>query len=136
MKIALISKDLDLVSKKNISLKNDMDSHVCHASIASPSILPIACTSSSMIENDICMLKKSVECLGSTLGHCALNHTRLDLCFERNKFLLCMHTNHGIHILSTFTLITRCMLICTHVHIVDVRATLLSFIMIEYMMQI
>ena len=61
MKIALISKDLNLVSKKNISLKNDMDSHVCHASIASPSSISIACTSSSsLIENDINILKE--EC--------------------------------------------------------------------------
>ena len=57
-------RDRDLVSKKNKSLKNDLSSHVCHAS---PSSIPIACsTSSSIIENDICMLKKSVDCLGST----------------------------------------------------------------------
>ena len=51
-KISSISKELDLVSKKNISLKNDLDSHVCHTSVASYSSSPIACTSSSMIEND------------------------------------------------------------------------------------
>ena len=63
-KIISISKDLDLISNKNKFLKNDLDSHVCHANIASPSSISIACTSSSMIENDICMLKKSVDCLG------------------------------------------------------------------------
>ena len=45
-KIVSISKELDLISKENVSLKNNMDSHICHASVASPSILPIACTSS------------------------------------------------------------------------------------------
>ena len=38
-----------------------------------------------------------------------------------------MHTIRDIHMLLTFTPITLCMLMCTHVHIVDVRATLLSF---------
>ena len=49
-----ITKELDLVLKKNESLKIDIDSHVCHASIASSSCTPIACsTLSSTIENDI-----------------------------------------------------------------------------------
>jgi len=39
MKIALISKDLDLFSKKNTTLQNNIDSHVCHASVASSSSL-------------------------------------------------------------------------------------------------
>ena len=78
-KIALISEELDLVSKKNISLKNDLDTHVCHASSSS---IPIACsTLSSSIKNDICVLKKSVDCLGSTLSQCAMNHTRLESMF-------------------------------------------------------
>ena len=65
-KIASISKDLDLISKENISLKNDLDTHVCHASVASPSSVTIACsTSSSNIENDINILKKNVDCLGT-----------------------------------------------------------------------
>ena len=46
-----------------------------------------------------------------------------------------MHTNDGIHMLLTFTLITLCMLMCTYVHIVDVRATLVNFVMIEYIIQ-
>ena len=59
-KIISISKELDLVSKKNISLKNDIDTHVCHDSVTSSSSIPIACsTSSSIIENDINTLKKS-----------------------------------------------------------------------------
>ena len=37
-KIVSISKELDLISKENISLKNDFDSHVCHATIDSSSI--------------------------------------------------------------------------------------------------
>ena len=47
-----------------------------------------------------------------------------------------MHTNHGIHMLLTYTLITQCMLMCTLVHIVDVRATFQNFVMIRYMIQI
>ena len=71
-KIELISKELEVCLNENKSLKNDLDSHVYHASIASPSSIPIACsTSSSIIKNDICALKKSVNCLGSTLSQCA-----------------------------------------------------------------
>ena len=78
-KIDLISKELEFVSKENKFLKNDLSSHVCHATIASPSSFPIACsTLSSSIENDINILKKSVDCLGSTLSQCALDHTRLE----------------------------------------------------------
>ena len=79
-KIVSISKELDLVSKKNTSLKNDIDTHVCHASPPSVSII---CTSSSIIENDICLLKKSVDCLGSTLSQCSMNHTRLESMFRK-----------------------------------------------------
>ena len=75
-KIVLISNKLDLISKKNISLKNNIDSHVCHAS---PPSIPIACFSSSHVENDINILKKNVDCLGSTLSQCAMNHTQLEL---------------------------------------------------------
>ena len=82
-KIASILKELDLVSKKNISLKNDIDSHVCHANVASSSSMPTAySTSSTIIENDIYALKKSVDCLGSTLSQCAINHTRLESMFH------------------------------------------------------
>jgi len=45
-----------------------------------------------------------------------------------------MHTIHGIHILLMFIHMTLGMLMCTLVHIVDVRATLQSFAMIEYIM--
>ena len=58
IKIASISKDLEVYLKKNESLNNSIDTHVCHARIASPSS-SIACHTSSLIENDISMLKKS-----------------------------------------------------------------------------
>ena len=45
---------------------------------------------------------------------------------------LFMHTLHSIHKLPTDT-ITR-MLMCTLVHIVDVGATLLNFVLIDYIM--
>ena len=67
IKIASISKDLEDCLKKNIILKNDMSTHVCHARVVSP-CTPIACTTSSLIENDISMLKKNMDCLGSTLS--------------------------------------------------------------------
>ena len=35
------------------------------------------------IENDICMLKKSVDYLGSTLSQCAMNHMRLESMFRK-----------------------------------------------------
>ena len=88
--------------KKNESLKIDIVSHVCHASVASPS-LPIACsTLSSSIKNDINVLKKSVDCLGSTLSHCALNHIRLESMFRKKQVPL-MHAHkprhtHALHV--------------------------------------
>ena len=56
--------------------------------------------------------------------HVSLENTRA--WFERNKFHLCMHTIHGIHMLLTVTPIT-CMLMCTLVHIVDVKGHLVKF---------
>ena len=47
-----------------------------------------------------------------------------------------MHTNYGIHMLPTFIHITPCMLMCTLVHIVNVRAILQNFTLIELMIQI
>ena len=49
IKIDSISKDLEVCLKKNTILKNDIDTHVCHASVGSPSS-PIACHTSSLIE--------------------------------------------------------------------------------------
>ena len=64
--------------------ENYFDSNVCHASIGSTSYIKNACTtSSSIIENDICMLKKSVDCLVFTLSQCAMNHTRLESMFRK-----------------------------------------------------
>ena len=102
-KIALISKELDLVSKKNISLKNDLSSHVGHASIGSTSSVSFACSIlSSSIKNDICVLKKSVDCLGSTLSQCVMYHTRLESMF-RKKHAPPMHAHkprytHASHV--------------------------------------
>ena len=60
-------------------------------------LTPIACsTSSSIIENDICALKKSVDYLGSTLSHCAKNHTRLESMF-RKKHVPHIHAHHTRH---------------------------------------
>ena len=61
------------------------DSHICHVPIASfTSDKHNACsTLSSNIKNDICVLKKSVDCLGSTLSLCAMNHTQLESMFHK-----------------------------------------------------
>ena len=50
--------------------------------------------------------------------------------------LICMHTIHGIHMLIMLTHMIQSMLMCTLVHIVDVRDTLQSFVIIEYIMKI
>jgi len=85
-KIISISKELDLIFNENKSLKNDLSSHVCHASVASSSSLPIACsTLSSSIKNDINILKKNIDCLGSTLSQCAMNHARLEFMFRKKQ---------------------------------------------------
>ena len=98
-KIFSISKELDFVSKENISLKNIFASHSCHASIdTSPSdknFVPCS-TSFSSTDNDICMLKKSVDCLGSTLSQCAMNHTRLESMFHK-KHAPYMHAHKTWH---------------------------------------
>ena len=47
-----------------------------------------------------------------------------------------MHTNYGIHMLIMLRHMIQSMLMCTLVHIVDVRATLQNFVMIGYMIQI
>ena len=93
--IDFITKELDICVKKNISLKNDMSSHVCHARVVSPRS-PIACTSSSRINDDICLLKKNMDCLGSTLSQCAKSHTRLKSLF-RKKQVPIMHAHHPRH---------------------------------------
>ena len=78
--------------------KNDFVFHVCHDSIASSScvknVVSHACsTSSSNIDNDIHILKKSVDCLDSTLSQCATNHKRLKYMF-RKKHAPHMHAHH------------------------------------------
>ena len=92
--IDAITKELDLVLIKNKSLQKEID--VCHASVASCSSTPIACsTLSSSIEKDIIVLKKSVDSLGSTLSHCAMNHTRLESLI-RKKQVPTMHAHPTI----------------------------------------
>ena len=125
-----------MVSKKNKSLKNNIDSHIFHTPIDSSSINKhVSCsTSSSNIKNDICMLKKSVDYLGSTLSQCAMNHTRLESMFRKKHAPHMQHTIHDIQMLIMLTHMIPCMLMCTLVQIMDVRATLQSFVMIEYIM--
>ena len=96
-KIVSISKELDLISNENKSLKNDFDSHVCHASIPSSSNVSIAYSSSSSnVENDLCILKKSVDCLCSTLSQGAMDHKKLDSMFHKKRTAH-IHAHHPQH---------------------------------------
>ena len=134
MKLFLLQKNQNCLNK-NKSLKNDIVSHVCHARVVSH-ISPIACSTSSLINNDISLLKKSVDCLGSTLSHCAKNHTCLES-LVRKKQVPSLHAHHTWHTHAPHGHKHHTMLLmCTHVHIVDERATLLDFGMIVYMMKI
>jgi len=84
-KIISISNELNACLEKNIVLHNKINAHVCHASVASSSRLPNACISSSKINDDICLIKKRLDCLGSTMSQCALNHTRLETLFRKKQ---------------------------------------------------
>jgi len=46
--------------------------------------------------SDICVVKKSVDCLGSTLSQCAMKHTRLESIF-RKKHTPHMHAHPSLH---------------------------------------
>jgi len=117
-KIISISKEINLISNENKTLKNDLESLVCHANIASPPSVSIACsTLSSSIKNDICMLKKCVDCLGSILSQCAMNHTRLESMF-RKKHAPPVHAHkpqhtHASHIHTHNTMYAH-VHTCTH----------------------
>ena len=88
-------------SLENISLKNNFASHSCHAPIASSScdknIVSLACsTSSSSIDNDICILKKSGDCLSSTFSQCVMNHKKLESMFCK-KYAPHLHAHPSQH---------------------------------------
>ena len=89
---------MNLVSNENKFFKNDLSSHVCHISSApSTTGKHVACsTSFSIIENDICALKKSIDCLGSTSSKCIMNHTRLKFMLHK-KHAPHMHTHKLLH---------------------------------------
>ena len=78
-------------------MKIDIDSHVCHASVASPISHIICSTLSSSIKNDINVLKKSVDCLGSTLSQCALNHNYESLVRKKQAPSLHAHPPRHTH---------------------------------------
>ena len=73
-----------------------MSSHVCHARVVSHTS-PIACHTSSSINNDISMLKKKVDCLGSTMSQCAMNHTRLETLLRKKQVPSFMHAHPSRH---------------------------------------
>ena len=58
---------------------------------------PSACTSSSRINDDICMLKKRVDCLGSTMSQCAMNHSRLESLVRKKQVPTFMHAHPSRH---------------------------------------
>ena len=71
-----------------------------HDSIVLPSndknLVSHASSSSLSIKNNICILKKNVDCLGSTLSQCAMNHKRLESMF-RKKHTPHMHAHPPWH---------------------------------------
>ena len=101
--------------KRKSFFEKYFDSHVCHDSIASSScvknVVSHACsTSFSTFENDIRVLKKSIDCLNSTLSQCAMNHTRLESIF-RKKHAPHLHAHPSRH--THDTMYAR-VYICTH----------------------
>ena len=69
-------------------MKNNFDTHVCHVPIASSSSIDkhVGCsTLSSSIKSDICMLKKSVGCLGFILNLFAIDHKKLESMFLKKQ---------------------------------------------------
>ena len=83
------------------------------------------------------LIKSSqVDCLGSTLSQCAIDHKKLESMF-RNKHASHVHAHHTRHTHAHHAHTHDSMYVmCTLVHIVDVRATLLNFVMIGYMILI
>ena len=65
LKRKIISKEKENISKK----KKIVDSHT-HVS-------------SSKINNDIYIMKKNIDCLGSTLSQCAFKHNKLESMFRK-----------------------------------------------------
>ena len=87
-------------------MKNNFDTHVCHVPIASSSINKhVACsTLSSSIKDDICVLKKSKDYLGSTLSQCASNYKRLESTFHKKHAPnLHAHPSWHTHAHHTYT---------------------------------
>ena len=110
LKNKIASKELDLISKENISLKNDFSSHVCHATITHHLVLhaPLYFQVLKMIF----VYWRIVLIVWAPLWANVLWITRnWNPCFARNMHLIFIHT-------------ILCMLMCTLVHIVDVKATL------------
>ena len=128
-----LKTQLDFVLKENEVLKNknDCDDVLKKNEVLSSRDKHLACSTSSSINNDICMMKKSVDCLSSTLSQCVMNHKRLESMFRKNVLHLYMHIIHGIHMLLMFTHMTPCMIECTLVHIVVTQDTLQNFVMID-----
>jgi len=67
LKRKIVLKENENISKK----KKIIDSH--------------AHVSSFKINNDICIMKKNIDCLGSTLSQCAFNHSKLESMFCKKQ---------------------------------------------------
>ena len=111
-------------------MKNNFDSYVCHATIDSLSIDKNVCSTSSNINNDICMLKKSVDYLSSTLSKCVVDYKKLESMFQK-KQVLHIHAHqsrhtHASHVHTHDTLYAH-VYTCT----CGLKGTLQNFVMIE-----
>ena len=87
----------DFVLKEKDSLQNKLEN------ISKKNKDFVFHVSSSKIDNDICIMKKNNDCLGSTLSQCAFNIIDWNSYFARNKFHMFMHIPHGIHMHTMLT---------------------------------
>ena len=121
IKLFWFFKELECISKEKDSLKNTL---VQKEKISIPifkvkkNFISIACfTSSSTIDKDIHSLKKSVNCLDSTLSQSATDHKRLEFMF-REKYVSYMHAHPSRHTHAhhshTHDFIHANMYTCTH----------------------
>ena len=74
LKKKIVSKEKEKISKK----KNNFDSHSFHVSHVNNVAPPID-------KNEIHVLNKRIDCLGSTLSQCAFNHSKLESLFRKKQ---------------------------------------------------
>ena len=87
-----MKKEKEIVLKENDSLKTKIVLKEKEKISKKKNSSSYAHVSSSKINDDICILKKSIDCLGSTLSQCAFKHNKLELIFHK-KHVPHVHTH-------------------------------------------